>query len=120
MLCSKGVIPSFFRASPLSLSVAKTAEVAFLFSFMFVVFPCSPDILLLDAGMCVKYRGLLGFVTCCFAAAKRQDEAERKPKSSTLKWEEKIFSFFSHFPFLQLMQMPQVIILSVISCYSCG
>lgn len=82
MLCSKGVIPSSFRAFPLSLNVAKTAEVAFLFSFMFVFFSCSPNILLLDAGMCLKYTGLLGFVTCCFAAAKRQDEAERKPENS--------------------------------------
>lgn len=30
MLCSRGIIPSSFRASPLSLNVAKTAEVAFL------------------------------------------------------------------------------------------
>lgn len=49
---------------------------------MFMFFPCSPNILLLDAGICLKYPGLLGFGTCCFATAKRQEEAERKPENS--------------------------------------
>lgn len=79
MLCSEGVIPGSFRASPLSLNVAKTAEGTFL-SCLFL--PCSPNFLLLDAGMCLKFTGLLGFVTCCFAAGKRQDEAEGKPENS--------------------------------------
>lgn len=67
---------------------------------MFVFFPCSPNILVLGAGMCLKYTGLLGFVTCCFSATKRRDEAEEKPENSIWRWrEKKVFLSFHLFPF---------------------